>query len=306
MMRWVLLLLAGPAFAQSAPEMSLGECRSSLAMIREATPGVGGQRRTPSLQPGGWCSLRDMEIDLDGDGTIRVTDMRWRMGDFDRLDRGLPPTSISVEARGISFVPQVDDAVISYLMGVQFGQSDTRAFLDATWDPVEQRIHLTQAKVVFDAENSLSVTANIRDVDLSDLAKLRMSAGRMALTDLSLRVETQGLFEEFFAFPVGAALLADSEDPEADVERMKAMALDAVAAVPASILDQSSAAAMNDLITDLPHPKGGISLQMHSDDGLGALRFAPFALMGSADNLDTLWSALSDVTISASYKQTAD
>ena len=305
MIRLIPFLLAAPAFAQSAPPMSTSDCRDSFALLTAATQAAPTFSRAPSLKSDGWCAASGVSINTDSTVEVRAQELRWRIGGFDRLQAGLPPTAISLTASGVRYVPRVDDAVMNYLFDVQFDQNDMMIDVDAFWDQSKNTVSLARARVVFDDDNSVSASGLVRDIDLSDLTTLQLSVGQLAVTDVSLTVQSNGLFENFLAMPLGMAVLDGSEDPQADVDKMKSSGQQILADIPNDILDENSATALGAVIADMPHPSGTLSLHLQSEQGLGAMRLMPMAMMWSGDDLAAIWDVMEDLTISATYNRSA-
>ncbi len=284
MIRLALALLALsvlPAQADCRAEWErLGELLVDNRIVTSAPRGValttqdGCRVTAPSLPDAGNMSVKAREMVWSGEGMARFS------------DDGLPPIALDLELTGMRFIPRLGDRRMSYLMEIQGFGEGIDLTLRARWDADAQRLNLSTLRLDFPGEDSLSFSATVEGVDLSDRAAMQMSAGRFAITRTVTVIRSERLFQEVLLMPLGMALLDPEGDPEAQVEKLKADALEVIADLPEASLPPDSRAALERLIADMPEPSGVLSVVMTADPGLGAAR--GMRLAADPDNLDAV------------------
>lgn len=275
------LAFGSPATAQD--RMTAEQCTQSWAALETlmATPET-GVTFVPDNE--GWCLLENGSINQDNQQSYRLASLRWRASGIDRLiEDGLPPRSLDVIGNGLSIVPQTNDPVFDYLLGVQSTNAAAGFGLSVRWDGVQNAVLLDEAYFDFAPGNRIEITARIDGVDLSDTAAMQSSIGSMGLRDLSLQSDFDGWFETHVALSLGSeVLLGNGIAPEAQVAALKDQAVQFFTQIPATIMPDASRDALSAFVQSLPHPRGTLRMQLSANPPLGAARMAPFALMSDA------------------------
>ena len=212
-----------------------------------------------------------------------------------------PLWAVSAQIDGLRIVPQTGDPFFDYMMQVQQARNGIEFDLSITWDSLKRQVRMEQLEVDFPGENALFVRFVADNVDLSSRAALETSLTAMAVTEMDIEVTSNGLFEGY-AFPaLAGVLLGSAEDPEAEVQALKALALSGLAVLPDDLVDAASREALAQLVRDMPNPGGTLALRLRAEPGIGALRFAPVWLRGVPRSLAEAEPMLVGVTLDASY-----
>lgn len=273
-----VFLLSSPATAQE--RMTPAQCTGSWAAL-EAHMGAPVGDAGVVADDEGWCLILDGTFDINDDTSFRLASLRWRASDVDRfIEYGLPPRTIEIVGKGIGVVSQSGDLVFDYLFGLQNAQPRAGFGLTVRWDGVQNAVLVDTAYVDLFAGNRIEATARLDGVNLTDRTTMQMSVGTMGLRDLSITSEFAGWFEAYIAMPLGTMLLdSDAGAPDAQVEALKAQAIEAVGQIPDTIMPQTARDALSAFVTSLPHPRGKAQLQISADPSLGAARLAQFAML---------------------------
>jgi hypothetical protein len=139
--------------------------------------------------------------------------------------------------------------------------------------------------------------------DLSSLAALQASLGRVALSRLSARITTRDLFETRILPVLAPVAIGDVRQPEAVLLQERLRARVAIERLPPEIFPDPTRAELYELLTTLPNPSGTLSLEVETGTGggLGLPRFSRFLLSGLPSSAEEMWPALAGVTVSADW-----
>lgn len=307
-MRWAALALLPAAAGAQEPcaglwEMVEGWGRAGLVAPVEADA-VG-----PAED--GWCEAAGVRAALGGGGavvpTVLADRLRWRGEGLDAVLAGTGlPTAIEVQADGLRQLTVTGEPVLDWAFEAQGRPHGIEARLAARWDREARAVEVTALSLDLPGDNGLEATARIEGVDLSTPGAAATSAGSMALARLDASLDSHGLFEDWLLLPLASAVLADAADPEAAWDAWRRSALDAVAAMPDALAPGGTRAALKALLLELPNPAGRLDLTLEAAEGggLGAARFARFALAGAPDSPAELWAALDGLRVAATWTPT--
>lgn len=305
-----LASLAGMAQAQD--RMTLDTCKGSweaaVPMLDAAFRGV--SEANPRADEAGWCVIEDVVFGNEY-RAYRIETLRWRGTDMRRLiDQGLPPRSLEIEIADARFAPMVAGSEVqSYLLGVQMYRTATDARLSLRWDGVQKALILDSLEIDFPGANRIEASARIDGVDLSDTAAIQMSLGNMGLSDLDLVIETNGLFENTLAMPLGALLLEeDDTPPEVQVRWWIGQVQEIVAQMSDDILPARSKAALVALLDEMPTPSGTLRLNLVLDAPIGAARLMPLMNSFPVQDLSDprLAAVLEEITLVADWQPASE
>lgn len=271
-------IVASPVSAQD--RMTEETCAQSWASAFALT-GLPPTTVTAQVDEAGWCTISEARIRIGFQNELEIDALRWRASDIGRfLTDDLPPRSLEVYAEGLRVLPKTatGDAVLDYLLAVQASGQDAGFGLSIRWDGVQNAVLIDEGHLILDETNRIDLSGRIDGVDLTDVASLQASAGTMGLRQLEVKTQLDGWFEAVLAMPLGQILLTQSEVPPAkQIADLQAQAIDFLAQIPHETLPVVAQDALSAFITDLPHPKGQLQVQMTAEPTLGMSRFAPLA-----------------------------
>lgn len=298
------LIIAAPA--AKAQALTLADCEAGWQRLQELG-GLGTRIETtapPVLSENGACVLEQLRF-AQGYVGWEADRLAWSGRGFDdsRLP-GLPLIEMTFLLRGLRTVAAPDDPVLHYLMRLQQARNGIDIAFAARWDHRSGVIALDRFEVDFPGANQLVVTARVEGADADNLLRRDMAGTELGLTDLTVEIESNGLFETY-AVVFGPALLDGAADPAARVEELKGQAIAALGTVPEAILDADSRTALVMAVRALPAPSGTLRVALSSQDGLGPADAVELLAAGAtAPDLRPLWSVLDGTRIDATYTPT--
>ena len=291
-----LLMLAGSANAQNmTPEM----CSGSVAPL---TRFAGLPSVSSTVAADGRCTALDVVLYQDETQTLRADRVYWRLEGADRwIEDGLPPTRIEISAEGIWPEFKTGDVVLDYLLRVQNKRSGISAELVVEWDEDEDDLLLEAAFLDFGPLGYIDASAKVTGVDLGSRFALRASALIGKLTELDIKVQSTGLFENYALLPLGTLVLRGEADPARAAAIIKAHRIDDIRALESRALSEESKDALVELVEELPNPDGILEISLRSEDGLGARSLGPAFLTGKLATFSDAINALSDSDIAINW-----
>lgn len=251
------------------------------------------------------CQITDVALAVDR-AVLRVDSIRWLVPGLSlAFDGRAVPRMVEFEIENGRYIPSIDDPVMDYLFDVQSKRAGIDAFFRAYWDEPNDTIWLENLRANFPGENSVLVSAEIGNVDLRTPETAAQSLSQFGLKNLKLGIESKGLFETYFIFTLGQALLDGSTDPEADIAHMIAQSLAIIQTLPNATFDHETRANLARLVTDMPNPYGTIQLELNAIDGLGPSPFIDLWENEPHTSSNDIWSILSGTEIDIRYDQEA-
>ncbi len=255
----------------------------------------------------GRCLVQGLAVQSSQYLAAEVERISWAGVGLGRLAAGLPPETLDMTFEGLRFVPVIPgDPVTAYLLreqargrkgisgGVRYRLTGDSLLLDRAW-------------IDYPGDNEIAVSGQLSGVDASSLAKLQMSAGTAAMSRLDLRIASHGMFEDVALLPIGNALLSQNTPVEEQVQALKLEADRFVSQLPESLYTEGSVAALQQLISTMPHPSGTLEVSVVSAEGLGVARFMPFAMaMDAAGNIpdsEDFLELMKDVSITVRWTE---
>lgn len=249
-------LLMSPSLAPSQPRDMACQALAAWLLAGRTTP------RTEVSQEADGCVATHLRFSID----------RYRGWAVERLavsgpqldigkDRPLP-TSLRLEARGVRFAPELEDARARYLIQLQQRPLDVRLRYD--WDKATQQLHLRE--LALDSPRRGLVALSM-DADLKGFDKRMPSLQDLGVRRVRMVLDNDGLFEDLLA-PVVIGLTPDGEDPAVAIPKVKAREIQRLRALPRAMLDETSRDAMIRFVDDFPHPKGRLEIEQILDKPL--------------------------------------
>jgi hypothetical protein len=237
---------------------------------------------TKVTQDGQTCAVTNLKIAKSRYQGWTIERLTVTGPDFLRLEKGrLFPTALRVEAHGVRFAPDVEDARTRYLMQAQQRPFDAR--LDYMWDKVTQQLHLRE--LALDSPQKGLIVVSM-DADLADLDR-RTTVPQpkdFGVRRARLVLDNSGLFESML-LPVIIGLFPSDKDPAVEIPKAQAREKAKVRALPSSTIDEASKDALSRFIDDFPHPRGHFEIDQTFD---APLRLTdPRALAASGTSLLT-------------------
>ncbi len=240
-------------------------------------------------------STRGWEMDLYIEEVLYESD---KTG-LERVQNGLPPQELGITlwgARPFLSARLLESPALNYTMRVQAMSHPGSAFyLGYNWSPEEKRFRdfeIYYGMATGYSGNELQITADIRDVDLTDWATIEQSLGSARAYNLDIQLWFNGMFEGLVAPYLGRWLLHDNSPPEAQVEALKRIGVAFANDLPKDIFETDSRAGLAELIQTLPHPRGRLSTELISQEGIGMGPFIAGFMAGKPPSLEGLWEIL--------------
>ncbi|MCU0802404.1 MAG: hypothetical protein MUD11_11625 [Rhodobacteraceae bacterium] len=300
----VFMAFATPAVAQ---DLTTDQCNALLQAVPPALAAIDVDTAPiPSATAAaGWCEIDSWEYRPDAAYApgFRVATLRFRGDGLPDALSGAPPSRLEVQARDMLVRVYTEDPAMNYLMDVQGAQAGIDLDLVLTYDAGARRLVMERLALDFPGDNAINLSAELVRLDLTSAAGLQLSVGQAGITRLNLDISSHGLFENYVVLPLGLPLLnmAGPGEPEAVVAGLIADARGTIAALPDTLMDANSRAALDLLLADMPHPWGKLTLDIAVPAGFGAPRFMGFAMTGVPFTLQGWMPVFDGVTFNATY-----
>ncbi|MGC4251084.1 MAG: hypothetical protein QM605_06325 [Sphingobium sp.] len=202
----------------------------------------------------------------DSDGTCQFTDVRIKTGtlqawsvdqltvtglrQWDGKTSPLPP-SLKVEAKGIRFAPEIENARTRYLMALTQKPFDAR--LDFGYDVAAQQLSIREVALESPwlGHIGFAVEAAFHGDNFpkaEDMKGLRISSARFVLDNK--------IVLESMIMPTLIAMIPDDKDPAVEFPRLQKDAERRWRKLPEEVLDRQSRDALIAFTRDFPHPSG--------------------------------------------------
>ncbi|MDA8585176.1 hypothetical protein N9L47_02795 [Rhodobacteraceae bacterium] len=255
----------------------------------------------------GGCRINGVALPSWDNLDVKAQSLSWRGRDLDRFAReGLPPTALSLSIKGITLVPNIGDPVFSYIQSIQARGKSIDVALSYRWDEAAKVLELQSLRFDFPQDDYLELQARVDRVDLTNLGTMQVSVGGFAVTDTSLVIRSERMFQDYVLTALGSVVLRGSSDSAGRVAALKVIGSEAVMRAPNDVLNSASKTALNGLIDQMPDPKGQLVIETSSRTGIGPARFLPLVLpyvFGSVwfDGLDDVWQLLDGVDTTITY-----
>ncbi|WP_284944455.1 hypothetical protein [Acidisoma cladoniae] len=171
--------------------------------------------------------------------------------DFDTFPDLVPDRSVAVrvEARGITFSPQISDPKLMWMIGQQQVPFDVT--LDASYDPTTRRATLDEFTLDGDVLGHVQLRLMAGEIPAARPPDL---FGKGGLMSLHLDLDSRGFLTGFALSPL-LPLLPD-DDPGGAVEAVKREAVGGIRALlPQADVSATTTDALVGFVADFPHPK---------------------------------------------------
>ncbi len=300
------LALSAPFTAQ-AQSLDPMTCRNAFDALRGMARGVEITADSVSAIAG-WCRITNLRVDTRGQyqPNYRAAQVEIQ-GDAVRLllDPAAQPRELRLRSKQVNMVMASDFAPLRYALDKQALRNGFSFDLNLQWDAAGKLLTLQSFLIDFGNDNTLGATAAVRNVDLSSPETRERSLTGFAVTNLDLKIETNGLFEAYLLTPLALSLLpadGSEQDMEAAVTRRKQEGGAVIGQLPDASVSRDSKAALTAVINALPNPTGEFTLSMRSDEGFGPVRFASFALRGTPKTVAEAAPLLNGVVLDFGWK----
>lgn len=265
------VLAALTAIPPAARALTPAECSAALVGLAALVP-AGVQIEGKAAPEGPGCSVRPLAIDLPEAARIGLRaealtfgpeTVAFLAGAGDRLDLVLT---------GLRFRAPLGEKGSEWLLMAQraAGQG-AEAQLSFTWDRLSRRLRPFQMRLAFPGVVSLTVAAEIGNVDLGTPEAAQASATGFAVTRLDLTYATEGTLDSGLLLHLARQAMQDSGAPfvlQPFIAAVKDMAL----ALPLEAVPAPAQAALMDYLTALPRPEGVLTLTATAYGGIGPAR----------------------------------
>jgi hypothetical protein len=303
-----LILAAAPARAEL---LTSGTCQAGWDQLSTgALSGMGAFRAASKVRmTDGWCRLIDVEITPEGQYQpgYRIGALSWKADGLQAfLDAGTPPRSLDLQIKDARIAIQTGDPVTDYLFRAQNNRNGIDGALAIAWSAADKRLTLTRLEIDFPGANAIRATVVADRVDLTSRASAQTSLGAMRLTDLTLDVTTNGLFESYVLMPVGMTLLSGVADPEVELTAAVTAGKAMIATLPEATFPAATRTALVAVLDEMPNPAGTLNLTVQAADGVGAARFARLAMTGVPRSAADMAPLFDGVKVSAVWTPTPE
>jgi hypothetical protein len=304
----VLLAASGAARAEF---LSSETCRTSWDRLQAVIPAEMGsvKSRSQVWLRAGFCSVDGVEIAPEGQYQpgFRTANVSWRANGLKAfLDEGTPPGSLDLKIEDLRISVKTGNGVMDYLMRAQNDRNGIDADVSLRWEADSKQLVLDRLDMDFPGANAIKATASMDRVDLTSQSAAQASLPSMGLTDLSVEVTTNGLFETYVLMPLGSVILGQAADPEAALKGVLDDAQAFVRTLPEASFPEPTKQAMVAVLADMPNPSGAFGLTLRAPDGIGSARFARYAIMSVPATSDAMGPLFDGVTVTASYVPTPE
>lgn len=297
---WALAIVPSVALAEF-DDLSQAQCEAMLGFVAN---NLGSETGGDVVAEQGSCVVTGFATDAVDAQRIMLTADRIVLsatGAEPLLAGRAPLEAVRLQVSGIRIQPYTGFAEMDYLFSIQQVRNVIDADVSVSWDPETGLLEMDMFEVRFPYDQRLFASFVAENADLSSFAALEASLMQLEMTDMRLEATTYGLFEAYAAPVLINGLLAGSDDPEAEMQRIKAQGIAALQALPEDLWTEGSRAALEALVQDMPMPNGSIALQVTAEPGIGMGRAAPFALLGAPESVEDLRPVLGGITIDATY-----
>lgn len=298
-----LLVAAGMALATPlSAQVSEDLCRAVFAQATGAIPDAIVEAEIGT--DGADCVAQGVRIVHGaGRGEIAADRIAWSGQGLDGFAEEMtPPRALVIEAEGLSTFALAGQPVFDYVRRARQAQRKVTLGFEARWDALTGRLVLDRLEIDFPGNNRLRLSARAEGADLTSLPALLDSVNRIALTEVTFDVTSNGLFEEVALPELAHFVTPTGGDPEASMRAMIGASVAAIEELPDDMLGGPSKAALIAVIESLPTPAGALRLTLTLDPPLevtGALGARLWGTMPLADRL-------AGFRIGAQYEPTAD
>ncbi len=304
----VLLAASGAARAEF---LSSDTCRASWERLQAVVLATTGSLNSASQVwlRAGFCSVDGVEIAPEGQYQpgFRIAKVSWRANGLKAfLDDGTPPQSLDLKIEDLRISIKTGNGVMDYLMRAQNDRNGIDADLSVHWSAQDKRLALDRLDVDFPGANAIRATASVDRVDLSSQSAAQVSLGAMGLTDLSVEVTSNGLFESYVLMPLGTVILGDAADPEVALQGFLDEAGAFVGTLPDASFPDPTKQAMVALLDDLPNPAGTLTLTAQAPGGFGFARLARYFVGALPESRADVAALFDGVTVTATYLPTPE
>jgi hypothetical protein len=292
-----LALFASPAHADCAGDWSAfaGALESAGLTVKVAAP---------AAEWGGWCSVTSVDVLAKGDfiPDYSAKSLKWKGKGLSGLYAfDAAPESLQIDLDDFRILTKTPDPVMTYLMRAQSLRGTIDLDLSADWNAKTKILEIKELQFDFPGENEIALQATIQGVDLSGRSATVGSATSFAITDLTLELETNGLFETYLLFPLLSTALSGSDQPETQMARLKSDITATIATLPDTTFNADTKTALGQAIDQMPNPSGTLTLQMAAPKGIGPAQTLPFILMGVPTSPADMAPIFNGLTVTAQF-----
>jgi len=283
------LALILPAAAD--PSLADQRCQSLL----ERFSGPVQAKQTRAIDADG-CEYEDVTISISPRFSYAASKVTIRRLDFADLEKSdIIPHSLRIEVTHLHMSFSGMGKVQSYIMKLK-GQ-DEAITLDYDYVADKQRLDIRDVSVQGRTTGKFHLTASVDHVEPELFTKGGpKNPTDMKLESLRLHLENAG-FVETLAIPLLTGLLQESDDPDGDVEKLKAKVRENVKSFLAVLhVGPDVGATIDAFLGDFPHPEKTFDLSLNFAPSLGALEAMAIYTAGGAAP-----SSASHGTVKASY-----
>jgi hypothetical protein len=239
------------------------------------------------------CEAQDLDLKASG-VVISIKQMQWNGAGFAPLVKGQLPKRLQLNLRGVTVksAPENEPAW-QYLVAEANAGRSFNASLGLSFMASTGVLTISSASLDFKNGNAASLSAQIHRVNPKFLEKPELAALAVIIDTLTFVINS-GKSGRNQALDVAVAALK-SNIPGKDMTKFKTRALAYIRQEMGTLLSGNALLALQNLISDLPAPKGDVVLNMQAPEGFAILRLA---LLKTGGNLA---AALGGVDLELAY-----
>jgi len=262
--------------AQNLIKMDNAGCSDGLMALAEVIQ-VKINPATPPRKVVGKCEARNVQINAPrAQVSIDVDHVQWNRNGLAPFAKGVMPDQLNLKLGGVrvTSAPERDPAWV-FLANEGAAGRKFDATLAFSFQSATGVLDLAAASLDFHNGNTASMTAQLRGISATQPKNPELAVLSMLVDDLMVSIHgNRG--RENPAMALGLAAL-QGKIPNGDIEAFKTKATPYIANELAAVLSGGSISALQELVSDLPRPKGGALLHLNAAGGFPVLRLGLLA-----------------------------
>lgn len=293
-----LALAAGPAVA---------DCASERTLILDAVEARGWavEGEGAFAEDGTLCTLTDLEL-VNDTILFEIGSLSWQFVGLDALEAGSGVITLDAGLDNLRATARSGDDRVDWMLREQNRRNLIDGTLSARWDLDEGRLALDTLSLDFPGDNAVALSFVVGGFTSEMMAGQVGDLAALSLTRMTVDVENTGFADGLILGYMLGAMTGVPGPPESIVAATRAEVAAMVEALPVSIFDADSKAALGRLIDEAPVPWGRATLAIAANPALPLSRFPGLGLAPDPLDPDDLTDALDGVTVEIRYQPAPD
>ncbi|MEE9426624.1 MAG: hypothetical protein V3V25_00630 [Paracoccaceae bacterium] len=270
----VFLMAASPAISQKMIRLDGDKCASGLRMLASLidatiTPA------SPPRQFAGKCQASGVVVsDISNDIELRFKQLRWNSGGLTPLIEELLPVQLDIDIKGITLqnAPK-NDPVWGFIRQQVSAARSVDSEIRWSFQAGERKLDLNSLMLDFGNGNRLTAAIKLINVSPKLLSQPEVFGLAIAASDATVSIEGNRRFGDGIVQAILASVPA-TDLPIEGMSELRSRLRQAARDNYQGLLDSASWGKLGQMIDDIPHPSGLVSLQFQSETGILLLRLA--------------------------------